>query len=93
MSRLAAVLAILAGLDIGTSLFGLTHGHPEAAPGMAAVVFWFGPVAVAPVKAWLTILTVALIARVTTRPRWPAQGIALTLFAVPVVHNVMLLRG
>jgi hypothetical protein len=90
---LASALGVLAALDIATSLWGLTHGLAETAPAMSAVVNVFGIWAIAPLKALLTLLIFALIARVTYRSRALAWAIALGVFVIPVVNNILLIQA
>lgn len=90
---LAGVLVVLAAADILTSLWGLTHGFPEAAPFMARLVALYGVGVIVPVKLALTVVVLALVERVTTRSRALAWTIALGLFALPAVSNFLLIQG
>ena len=93
MRKLVALLGVLAAIDVVTSLWGLTHGYPEANPFMGFVVDTFGVWATAPFKVFLAVVTVALIVRISSRSRWPAWLLALVIFAIPAVSNTALLMG
>jgi uncharacterized membrane protein len=84
-----AVLGVLAATDIVTSLWGLTHGYPEAAPAMGWAVANLGVWSVAPIKVALSLAVVALIRRVDTRSPRLAWTIAMAVFALPAVSNVL----
>lgn len=84
-------LGVFAALDIATSLWGLTHGYLEAAPAMAAVITALGIWAIAPLKVALSVVVVALVSRVETKPRAVLMAVALAIFAAPAISNLTML--
>lgn len=56
----AVVVGVLAGLDVGTTLYGLGHGYQEVAPVASVLVAWLGAWAVVPMRVALTFLAFAV---------------------------------